>query len=198
MVPIGKQAEIHGDLQIDLEEHVNGCTLFYFTDNMVTYYIATSGSSSSTELQVLLRRLKYWELHLNIRLEVVHVPGTHVIANGSDGLSRGLRMDPSRMARSPLEETRLVFDPVPPSRELADWLGDKRKKAGKFLCYFSFGYIGSDVCHFRSHAAILSLFVLLFHWCRLSCHWSCTHKEVYSFVSRVKRGAKGQVQCLHS
>jgi hypothetical protein len=57
-----------------------GATLFYFTDNLVTYYIVSGGSSSSPELQKLLRRLKYLELVLEIRLEVVHVPGKHMIA----------------------------------------------------------------------------------------------------------------------
>jgi hypothetical protein len=61
-------------------------------DNLVTYYIVSGGSSTSLELQKLLRRLKYLEMKLNIRLEVVHIPGTHMIAQGTDGLSRGLRL----------------------------------------------------------------------------------------------------------
>ena len=62
-------------------------TLFYFTDNLVMYYIISGGSSSSPELQKLIRRLKYLELQLRIRLEVIHIPGKHMIDQGTDGLS---------------------------------------------------------------------------------------------------------------
>jgi hypothetical protein len=72
-------------------------TLFYFTDNLVTYYIVSSGSSSSPELQKLLRRLKYLELLLGLQLEVVHVPGTHMIDQGTDGLSRGIQLTGGRL-----------------------------------------------------------------------------------------------------
>jgi hypothetical protein len=54
-------------------------TLFYFTDNLVSYYIVSNGSSSSPELQKLLRQLKYLELVLDIQLKIVHIPGLHMI-----------------------------------------------------------------------------------------------------------------------
>lgn len=41
-------------------------TLFYFTDNLETYYIVSGGSSTSPELQKLLSQLKYLELRLGI------------------------------------------------------------------------------------------------------------------------------------
>jgi hypothetical protein len=68
-----------------LEREVGGTgrlhnsTLFYFTDNIITYYIMSGGSSSSPELQHLIRRLKFLELQLGVRLEVIHIPGTHMI-----------------------------------------------------------------------------------------------------------------------
>ena len=43
---------------------LSNSTLFYFMYNLVTYYIVMSGSSSSPELQKLLRCLKYLELLL--------------------------------------------------------------------------------------------------------------------------------------
>lgn len=76
-----------------LEQEIGGkgflcnSTLFYFTDNLVTYYIVVSGSSSSPELQKLLRWLKYLELLLENRLEVVHILGKHMIAQRTNGLS---------------------------------------------------------------------------------------------------------------
>jgi len=71
-------------------------TLFYFTDNMVTYYTVSGGSARSPTLQKLLYRIKDLELQLGCFLEVVHIPGTAIIAQGSDDLSRGLWLSQHR------------------------------------------------------------------------------------------------------
>jgi hypothetical protein len=96
-------------------------TLFYFTDNVVTYYIVSGGSSGSPELQKLLRRLKYLEMTLSIRLEVVHIPGTHMIDQGTDGLSRGLRLGGGCFARSPQAEVQRIFEGVPVTARTVAW-----------------------------------------------------------------------------
>jgi hypothetical protein len=94
-----------------LEQEIGGkgllrnSTLFYSMDNLVTYYIVASGSSSSLELQKLLRWLKYLELLLEIRLEVVHVPGKHMIAQCTDGFSRGIQIGSGLPLRVPQQET---------------------------------------------------------------------------------------------
>jgi hypothetical protein len=79
-------------------------TLFYFTDNLVIYYIVSGGSSTSPELQKRFCRLKYLELKLGIRLEVVHVPGTHMIAQGTDGLSHGINFPDKGLLCRPEDE----------------------------------------------------------------------------------------------
>ena len=102
--------------------HLRDATLFYFTDNLVTYYIVSGGSSSSPELQKLLRRLKFLELLLGIRLEVVHIPGKHMIAQQTDGLSRGIRIGSGLPQRTPQQETLRVFEPVAPTRQNLSWI----------------------------------------------------------------------------
>ena len=72
------------------QDRLCNATLFYFTNNLMTYYIITRGSSSSPKLQKLIRQLKYLELCLGIRLEVVHIPGKHMIDQRTDGLSLGV------------------------------------------------------------------------------------------------------------
>jgi hypothetical protein len=74
------------------EGRLQGLTLFSFTDNLVTYYIVQSGSSLSSELHKLIREIKRLELLLGCRVEVVHVPCTMMIDQGTDGCSRGLPM----------------------------------------------------------------------------------------------------------
>ena len=51
----------------DAPTEVYGTTLFYFTDNMVTYYINASGSSRSPGLHALIEQTRYHELLLNYR-----------------------------------------------------------------------------------------------------------------------------------
>jgi hypothetical protein len=92
---------------------VEGGTLFYFTDNMVTYYIVHNGSSTSPSLHALIRRIKILELRLKCRLEPIHVPGRLMIQQGADGLSRGIWVSADHLLRSSVEESRLTLGPVP-------------------------------------------------------------------------------------
>jgi hypothetical protein len=64
--------------------------VFYFTDNEVTYNICKKGSSKTLSLNMLVQQLKALDLALGCRLEVIHVPGTTMITQGGDGLSRGI------------------------------------------------------------------------------------------------------------
>ena len=105
-------------------DRLRGCTVFYFTDNLVTYYIAMGGSSTSPELHKLIRTLKQLEIRLDVTLEVVHVPGTHMIDQQTDGLSRGLPLSISRCARDPMEETLRLFRRVPISWDILHLLAD--------------------------------------------------------------------------
>jgi hypothetical protein len=88
--------------------HIGG-TLFYFTDNLVSYYAVQNGSSSSPALHDLVRQIK----KLGCRVEMVHVPGLLMIEEGTDGLSRGHWISPDRMLRSTLEESRMTLKAIP-------------------------------------------------------------------------------------
>jgi hypothetical protein len=69
---------------------LRGRMVFYFIDNEVTYNICKKGSSKTLSLHLLVQQLKALELALGCRLEVIHVPGTTMITQGTDGLSRGI------------------------------------------------------------------------------------------------------------
>jgi hypothetical protein len=62
----------------------------YFTDNAVTYNICKKGSSKTLSLHLFVQQLKALELALGCRLEVMHITGTTMITQGTDGLSRGI------------------------------------------------------------------------------------------------------------
>jgi hypothetical protein len=114
--------------ELDLGGRLFQATLFYFTDNLVSYYIVSSGSSGSPELQKLVWRLKHLELLLSLRLEVVHVPGTHMIDQRTDGLSRGIRLAGGHFQCSPSAEVRRIFEGVPVTPQTVTWALDITRK----------------------------------------------------------------------
>jgi hypothetical protein len=63
--------------------------IFIFTDNAVAESAFFKGTSSNHTLFELVLRLRKLELHSGIRLQVVHVAGKRMLAQGTDGLSRG-------------------------------------------------------------------------------------------------------------
>jgi hypothetical protein len=100
---------------------LDGGTLFYFTDNMVTYYIVHNGSSTSPALHSLIRRIKIIELRLGCRLEPIHVPGRLMIVQGTDGLSRGMWVSADHLLRSSVAESRLTLEAVPYTSLMGAW-----------------------------------------------------------------------------
>lgn len=87
-----------GNLVIRLESEaengkLSGAELFLFTDNSTTESAYHNGTSSSPLLFDLVLRLRILELKFGVRLHVIHVPGTRMIAQGTDGISRGNQME---------------------------------------------------------------------------------------------------------
>ena len=97
---------------------IGGTTMFYFTDNMVTYYIALAGSSSKPGLHLLIERIKLNIMKLRCQLEVVHVPGKMMIRQGTDGLSRGVWMSSAQDLRDQGQLLASIFSPMPYTPDL--------------------------------------------------------------------------------
>lgn len=66
-----------------------GAEVWIFTDNMVTERAFWKGNASSPLLFEVVLRLRQLEMEGHIFLHVVWVAGTRMIAQGTDGLSRG-------------------------------------------------------------------------------------------------------------
>ena len=107
------------EIRRDGGRRVRGRWLFYFTDNMVTYDIVRNGKSGSGPLQDLIREIKLLELQLDCRVEAVHVPGTTMIVQGTDGLSRGVWMD--RLNYTDHDLPRALFRPAVPTRRCSSF-----------------------------------------------------------------------------
>ena len=73
--------------------HLAESELFLFTDNSTAESAFYKGSSSSKKLHSLVLRLQRVALDYSIILHVIHVAGTRMIAQGTDGCSRGVLME---------------------------------------------------------------------------------------------------------
>jgi hypothetical protein len=100
------------NLRKEAPAEVAGTTVFYFTDNSTTYWIASSGSSPSPPLHALIEEIRLLEMELDCCLQVVHVPGVVMIDQGTDGLSRGIWASPFHGLTDSLVLTRAIFDPL--------------------------------------------------------------------------------------
>ena len=76
----------------DPNKKVEGTTILAILDNLVSYYVLHNGCSKNPALNELVRYVKNLERQLKCRLEPIHFPGTVLIQQGTDGLSRGVWM----------------------------------------------------------------------------------------------------------
>lgn len=70
-------------------DELNGVEMFIFTDNAIAEAAFYKGNSSSHLIFDLILRLTLLESSQRMKLHLVHVAGTRMIDQGTDGLSRG-------------------------------------------------------------------------------------------------------------
>ena len=100
--------------------------LIYCTDNSVMCDIFRKGVSKSDTLQRLFLEVKLLELQLECHLLLIHVPGTTMIREGTDGLSRGIPIQPLyRYEGNSL--LPLLWRAASPSTPLLNWALSKIK-----------------------------------------------------------------------
>ena len=68
---------------------LSNCEFFLFTDNSTAENCYYRGSSKSKLLHALVLRLRLVEMKYGMLIHVIHVAGTRMIAQGTDGCSRG-------------------------------------------------------------------------------------------------------------
>ena len=71
------------------EGNLGDSEVFMFTDNSTVEACAAKGSSTSQKLLDLVIRLQALSTRLGVRIHIFHVAGTRMIAQGTDGVSRG-------------------------------------------------------------------------------------------------------------
>ena len=101
------------ELRSEHRDRMRGRLFLYFTDSDVTYNISRKGCSHSPRLHLKVQELKLLELELGCRVEVIHCPGTTMIRQGSDNLSRGVWVTP--LNTDFRNVAAALFRPMPPS-----------------------------------------------------------------------------------
>jgi len=97
--------------------HLRNAELWLFTDNSTAESCFVRGSSTSKLLHNLVLRLRKVELKAGMTLHVVHVAGTRMIEQGTDGCSRGSLMEGVLAVREMLDFVNLAetaFERHPP------------------------------------------------------------------------------------
>eukprot|EP00978_Attheya_sp_CCMP212_P016480 scaffold43205_cov34-Attheya_sp.AAC.2 len=103
---------------------LQGAEVFMFTDNTTAEGAFFRGTSSVRPLYELVVRLKTLELRGEFRLHMIHVAGTRMIAQGTDGLSRGnigegVMAGEAMSSFVPLHQTAIEREP-----KVLEWIGE--------------------------------------------------------------------------
>ena len=95
---------------------------FLFTDNSTAESAFYKGSSSSKKLHELVLRLRRLELRHGLTLHVIHVSGKRMIAQGTDGCSRGVLLEGVMIGDDMLSFVDLGRSAVERSSTLLAWI----------------------------------------------------------------------------
>lgn len=99
-----EEAQANGDLY--------NTEVFVFTDNSMAERAFYNGTSSSRTLFYLVLKLQKLQMHQELMIHFVHVSGRRMMAQGTDGLSRGFSLQGALRGTLLLEFVPLHQDPV--------------------------------------------------------------------------------------
>ena len=99
-----------------------GVEMFVFTDNSVAEAAFHKGNSSSLLLFNLILRLNLLESSQQMKLHLIHVAGTRMMAQGTDGLSRGNMLDGVMKGKNMLTFIPLDKSALDVQDNLLDWI----------------------------------------------------------------------------
>jgi hypothetical protein len=117
----------------------------FFTDNSVAEASIYKGTSKSKKLLALVIRLKVLEVKCSIQLVVCHVAGTRMIAEGGDGVSRGLLNEGVMSGEDILSFIPLHLSAIERSPTLLPWLNSWINQHLKVLTPCDWHELGHDV-----------------------------------------------------
>ena len=138
-----------------LAGELNGKEIFLFTDNSTAEAVVHKGSSTSPLLYDLVTRLYKLTSMFLCSLNIVHVAGTRMISQGTDGLSRGDMLEGVLKGRDMLSFVPLHLSPIQRDESLKKWISSwaiqKGYKAPEFLKPRDWFDKGHDIIGYRKN-----------------------------------------------
>jgi hypothetical protein len=124
---------------------LNNTELFFFTDNSVVEAALFKGTASTEKLLELVIRFRKLEMKYSLKIHVVHVSGKRMIAQGTDGISRGVLNEGVMAGESmasfiPLHQSALDRHP-----SLKDWMLTVFDSKLEFLTPWDWFQKGHDI-----------------------------------------------------
>jgi hypothetical protein len=115
------------NLVLTLEEGVashqlKGTEIWIFTDNSTAEAVFWKGHSASPLLNDLALRLRKLEMDGDVRIMMIHVPGSRMIRQGTDGLSRGDLTEGVMTGQSMLTHVPVRFSAFERQPRLLQWV----------------------------------------------------------------------------
>jgi hypothetical protein len=99
-----------------------GVEVFVFTDNSTAEAAFSRGSSSNRKLYEMVKQVKLMEMLSSTRIHIIHVAGKRMIAQGTDGLSRGCLTDGVMLGKEMTSFVPLHLSALDRSQTLLPWL----------------------------------------------------------------------------
>jgi hypothetical protein len=103
---------------------LSGVEVFLFTDNSTAEAAFNRGSSSNKRLHEMVKEVRLMEMVFGTRIHIVHVAGTRMIEQGTDGLSRGCLTEGVMVGQGMTSFVPLHLHALEWSHSLLPWLQD--------------------------------------------------------------------------
>ena len=111
---------------------LEGYEIFFFTDNSVSESVVFKGNSTAELLFELVLRIYNLEMKFMCKINLVHVAGTRMIEQGTDGLSRGDLLEGVCRGDKMTSHIPLAESALERSAPLLDWIGSWFSQGGKY------------------------------------------------------------------
>lgn len=102
--------------------NLEGSEVYMFTDNSTVESCASRGTSSSPKLLGLVIRLQGLMTRSDVKIHIFHVSGTRMIAQGTDGVSRGYLGQGVMAGESMVAHIPIHISAVARSSNLVPWI----------------------------------------------------------------------------
>jgi hypothetical protein len=101
---------------------LHSCEFFIFTDNSTAESCYYHGCSKSKQLHLLVLELRMLEMEFGLNIHIIHISGKRMIAQGTDGCSRGSLMEGVMAGEDMLTCVDLAIPATDRHPPLLDWV----------------------------------------------------------------------------